>query len=97
MKQLLQILKLIVSLLPAIVELVKAIEAQVPIPGVGPAKLDLLKDIVTDAYEGLTPDEQQGLSLETVVGVIAKVASGVVKLFNKTGWSATSATVGHGG
>ncbi len=86
MQTFVNVLRIIFSVFPAVVELVLAIEKAVPIKGVGPDKLQLLKDIVGDAYQALDEEARKGLSLDAVVKAVAMLASRLVGFFNKAGW-----------
>lgn len=70
-----QNLMLVLKLLPLIIEVLKTLEAAIPLPGQGAAKLAALKEILikTDgAVSALWP------TIESAVGIL-------VDLFNKTG------------
>jgi hypothetical protein len=80
--QFLTTLKMIISLLPLLVEAIKNLEAAMPGSGNGIAKLDALKAIVQTAYSGAT--DAIG-TFEQVWPKISDVASGIVSSFNKSG------------
>lgn len=67
----------IIKLIPVIIETIKAIEAVLPIPDKGKEKLDLVVNLVTDAY----PDIQK------FTGVLVTVISRLVKFLNTNGWN----------
>lgn len=86
MQSFLNYLKVLAAVMPAIVELVRAIERSVPLSGVGADKLQLLKEIVSDLYESLDDAAKKGLSLEALLKVAATLAGCIVQLFNRLGW-----------
>lgn len=88
MQALLNGIRVLVAILPAVVELVQAIERAVPMGGVGPDKLQLLQGIVTDIYGALEEGMKKGVSLEAVIKAAVLLANRFVQLFNKIGWPA---------
>lgn len=76
----LAILKLIVQLLPIIIEAVKAIEAAVPAAGQGSVKLEAVKGLVTSVADIAGDVDSKNLS-----SALDKAISLVVTLLNKTG------------
>lgn len=77
-----QIVKLVISLLPTVIEAIKAIEAAVPQGGSGADKLGTLKTILQAAYD--TSNETAG-QFEKIWPVLQSTATGLVGLFNKAG------------
>jgi hypothetical protein len=88
MQSLLNTLRVLVAVLPAIVELVQSIERAVPIKGIGSDKLELMKEIVTDVYDSLEAGLKQGVSLAGVIQAAVSLANRFVALFNRVGWPA---------
>jgi len=88
MQALINAVRILIAVLPAIVQLVQAIEKAVPLRGVGPDKLQLLKDVVTDIYDSLEAGAKQGVSLEGILKAAVAIANRFVALFNRTGWPA---------
>lgn len=86
MLALMKALRLIVSLLPVILELVQAVERAAPFRGIGTAKLELLKGIVSDVYAALEPALREELPLEALLKAAVSIANRFVALFNKVGW-----------
>jgi hypothetical protein len=80
--------RILIAVLPAIVQLIQAIEKAVPLRGVGPDKLQLLKDVVTDIYDSLEAGTKQGVSLEGILSAAVSIANRFVALFNRIGWPA---------
>ena len=71
MKTLLMILRLI----PALIQAVKAAEDFIPLPGAGKEKLDMILGIITDTYE----------DAKAIVPAITKVVARIVSAANVTG------------
>lgn len=81
MANLLKILQLALSLVPLVINLVKAIE----MPGSGPDKAAAIVNIVRAALE-IVPEELKGLiGLEKIEAFVQKVINIVVAFLNKTG------------
>lgn len=70
----LETIKLILQLVPIILELVKAIEAQIPEGGQGKAKLDFIQTVLTQAYPQIVD----------IWGMVEKIVSSAVTLYNAT-------------
>jgi hypothetical protein len=88
MQALINAVRILIAVLPAIVQLIQAIEKAVPLRGVGPDKLQLLKDVVTDIYDSLEAGTKQGVSLEGILSAAVSIANRFVALFNRIGWPA---------
>lgn len=71
----LETIKLILQLVPIILELVKAIETQIPEGGQGKAKLEFIETVLTQAYPQIT----------NIWGMVEKIISSAVALYNTTG------------
>ncbi len=82
MTQAIAIIKLILSLLPTIIEAVKAIEAALPQSGQGAAKLALIRETLS---AGWSVGSDAVASFESVWPALEKTVAAVVGLFNKTG------------
>lgn len=80
--QLLTTLKLILSLLPLILQAVKAIEDALPDGGQGEAKLALIRQTIQGAY-GVANDTVA--SFETMWPAISTTVTAVVGLYNNLG------------
>ena len=83
MTALLNILRLIIPLLPVVVELVRTIEQVAPLKGVGAQKLELLKGILADAYQALASEEKKTINLERLLLAAASIANRVVVLLQR--------------
>lgn len=73
-------IKLVASLLPTIIELIKSIEEAIPGTGNGEQKLAAVRGILETI---VTTSEEYDFS--TLWGVLAKVISTLVSVFNSTG------------
>lgn len=80
--QFMSIVKTILSLLPAIIQAVQAIEQALPAGGNGAAKLDLIKNALQSAYS--VSNDVVG-SFEQIWPAISGTVAAVVALFNSTG------------
>jgi hypothetical protein len=86
MRSLLNGLKTAAQILPAVVQLVRAIEEAVPQRGAGAEKLEIARELVADLYQMLTEDVKQSITLETLLKITVAVVARVVQAFNKLGW-----------
>lgn len=75
-----QILKLVISLLPMIIDAIKAIEAAIPHQGTGQDKLALLKTMLQATYD--SSNEAAG-QFDKIWPVIQSSVCGIVGIFNK--------------
>jgi hypothetical protein len=77
-----ELLKLVLSLVPMLVQAIKAVEDAIPGNGYGEQKLALVRSIIESAYEKATGAlgsfEQMWPILESTIGAI-------VRAFNSTG------------
>lgn len=69
-------MKLIIQILPLIIELIKAIENAIPASGKGKEKLEFAKSVLDSAIPNI---ENIWASLEKIIGA-------TVAVLNKTGW-----------
>ena len=76
------IIKLVLSLLPVIIEAVKAIEAALPQGGQGAQKLALIRETLA---AGWSVGSDAVASFDAVWPALERVVGAVVGLFNKTG------------
>lgn len=86
MQTLLNMLRVTLAVFPAVVDLVVAIERAVPLPAAGADKLQLLKDILMDAYPAADEEARKSLSLDSMLRIVAVLATRLVQVFNKVGW-----------
>ena len=87
------VLRIIVQVFPALVALVRAIEEAAPARDLGAEKLEIVKGIISDAYDALSPkdrspDSGEGLPLEGVLAAAISIVNRIVRLLNKAGWPA---------
>ena len=68
-------IKLIIQLIPYILELIKVVEAQIPEKGQGKAKLAFIKNVLEETM----PD------VNNIWGMVEKIISSAVTLYNTTG------------
>jgi len=82
MAQLIAILKVVLSIIPVIIEAIKALEKAFPVAGLGAEKIAIIRMAFEEVYgtvnETMPP-------LEKVWAGIARLISALVALFNKTG------------
>jgi len=78
----LTIIKLVVSLLPVLIEAIKAVEEAIPGKGAGEAKLAAIRAIIEGVYATAT---DLGVTFGEVWPVLEKTISGLVAAFNKSG------------
>lgn len=75
-----EIFKLVVQLLPLLIEAIKAVEAAMPGKGQGEIKLGLIRSALEASYHAAGQIE-----FNDIWSVLAKMIDGIVKLFNSTG------------
>ena len=75
-----EIFKLVVQLLPLLIEAIKSIEATIPGTGRGEMKLALIRSALESSSEAAGM-----LDFESIWGVASKLISGIVNIFNSTG------------
>ncbi|MCU1258723.1 MAG: hypothetical protein JWO80_1608 [Bryobacterales bacterium] len=74
----------LLSLLPVILAAVQAVEAALPLPGAGKAKLDLVLGTVSDIYAADQQIQKQ-IPGDQLVSVVTSTVSHVVSCFNALG------------
>lgn len=82
MAQFIQILKLVLTILPLILDAVKAIEAALPEGGKGSAKLQMIKDVLQASYSTAS---DISMSFDQLWPTLEKTVTAVVTLYNSTG------------
>jgi hypothetical protein len=65
----------VIQLIPALIELIKAIEAAIPESGKGKEKLEAIRNIIEITYDGA----------KEIWPMIEKIVATLVTMFNKTG------------
>ena len=84
-------LTVILKLFPVILTAVQAVEEAIPIPGQGQKKLDLVLDVLKQAFDAST-DLSQSFSWENLVAVVVPMIAKIVDLHNELGLFTKSAT-----
>ena len=77
-------LLLAIKLLPLVLEVVRAVEAALPLPGQGKKKLDLVLDVIKSAYDAST-DLTASFSYEKLVTLVVPMIARIVDLHNALG------------
>ena len=80
--KLLTVLRIVVSMLPMIIQAIKAVEEAIPGKGEGELKLALVRGLLETAYSVATDVE---VSFEEVWPVLLKTITAIVGAFNKSG------------
>ncbi len=62
----------VLSLVPALIEVIKAVEAMFPQSGAGKEKLSLVREIMVEAYVGIT---EMWPTIEAIIGKIVAMAN----------------------
>jgi hypothetical protein len=71
----------IMNLLPSILSAVQAVEAALPMPGAGKAKLDLVLGTVSDVYAA-DLQIQKAIPGDLLVGIVTGIVGKIVATFN---------------
>ena len=74
----------ILKLFPVVLGAVKAVEESAPLPGQGQKKLDLVLDVVQQAYEGST-ELASSFSWDKLVAVVVPMIANIVNVHNELG------------
>lgn len=75
-----EIFKLVVAILPLLIDAIKTVEAAIPGQGKGEQKLALVRSMMQSSYE-LAGD----INFESVWNSVKRVIDSIVAVFNKTG------------
>jgi phage-related minor tail protein len=65
----------VLQLIPTILEIIKAVETQIPASGMGKEKLEFVKNVLSTAYPQVVE----------IWGMVEKIIAASVTLFNATG------------
>ena len=84
-------LTVILKLFPVILTAVQAVEEAIPIPGQGRKKLDLVLDVLKQAFDA-SSDLSQSFSWENLVAVVVPMIAKIVDLHNELGLFAKPTT-----
>ena len=80
--QFFEILKLVIGLLPILIQAIKAVEQAIPESGKGADKLELIKGVVQTAYD---TSNKLSVSFEQLWPTVSGTIQTIVKTFNNTG------------
>lgn len=80
--QFFEILKLVIGLLPLLIQAIKAVEQAIPEGGKGADKLELIKGVVQTAYD---TSSKLSVSFEQLWPTVSGTIQTIVKTFNNTG------------
>lgn len=81
----LNVLRITILIFPEVIGLVLAIEKTIDVPKVGAHRLELLRGIVTDAWNTLEARERGELKLEQLLQAAAGMANRLVAFFKAVG------------
>ncbi len=81
---------IVLKFLPVLLDLVKAVESAIPLPGQGQKKLDLVLSVVKQAYDAST--ELQSFSWDKLVAVVVPMIANIIELHNQLGLFQKSAS-----
>ena len=74
----------ILKLFPVVLGAVKAVEESIPLPGEGQKKLDLVLNVVQQAYDG-SAELSHAFSWDKLVGAVVPMIGNIVNLHNELG------------
>ena len=77
-------LTVILKLFPVVLTAVQAVEEAIPIPGQGRKKLDLVLDILKQAFDA-SSELSQSFSWDNLVAVVVPMIAKIVDLHNSLG------------
>jgi hypothetical protein len=77
-------LTIILKLFPVILGAIKAVEEAIPLPGQGRKKLDLVLDVLKQAYDA-SNELSQLFSWDTLIAVVVPMIAKIVDLHNELG------------
>jgi hypothetical protein len=83
-------LTIILKLFPIILSAVQAVEAAIPLPGQGQKKLDLILNVIKQAYDA-SSELTTSFSWDKLVGVVVPMIAQIVELHNELGLFTKSA------
>ena len=85
-------ISLVLKLLPLILMSVRAVEDAIPLPGQGRKKLDLVLDVIQQAYEA-SDELSRSFTFERLVSVVVPMIGKIVDLNNELGLFKKSASL----
>jgi hypothetical protein len=75
---------MILRLFPLVLTAVRAVEESIPLPGQGRKKLDLVLNVVQQAYDD-SADLSQSFSFDKLIAVVVPMIGKIVDLHNELG------------
>lgn len=84
-------LTIILKLFPAILAAIKAVEDAIPLPGQGRKKLDLVLDVLRQAFDA-SKEISEAFSWDALIAVVVPMIARIVDLHNELGLFTKSAT-----
>lgn len=78
----LEIVKIVLGLLPVILDAVKSIEAAIPVSGKGKEKMDLIKTALQTTYDATN---QTKTTFQVIWPQLESIITKVVSVYNSTG------------
>lgn len=78
----LEIMKIVLGLLPVILDAVKSIEAAIPVSGKGKEKMDLIKTALQTTYDATN---QTKTTFQVIWPQLESIITKVVSVYNSTG------------
>ena len=82
MNQFIEVARMIANLLPVIIQIIRAIEEQVPESGKGAEKLGLARELIQVAYDSAT---DLSASFDEIWPMVNKIIDRLVATFNRLG------------
>lgn len=82
MEKLIAIFKVVMALFPLVVEMVKTVEAALPMGGAGAQKLEIVRKAIEDAF---TQMQDLSVTFGQVWPVLQNMIAGLVALYNAKG------------
>ncbi|MCC6394028.1 MAG: hypothetical protein IT167_25750 [Bryobacterales bacterium] len=83
-------LTIILKLFPVILAAIKAVEEAIPLPGQGRKKLDLVLDVLRQAFDA-SKEISEAFSWDALVAVVVPMIARIVDLHNELGLFTKSA------
>ena len=83
-------LSIVLTLFPVILNAVTTVENAIPLPGAGKQKLDLVLNVVKQAYDA-SADLSHAFSWDKLVALVVPMIANIVSLHNQLGLFNTSA------
>jgi len=84
-------LTIILKIFPAILGAIKAVEEAIPLPGQGRKKLDLVLDVLRQAFDA-SKEISEAFSWDGLIAVVVPMIARIVDLHNELGLFTKSAS-----